>query len=390
MKNAILVSTVYQLFAAGNLISCKRMSEVDIFLCNACLLESVDIAEKLVKEKGQVFICSELFEPFRTVFPSNSKLSLVEKIIRWKRIVRKKYDLKPYEVLYASSSCLQNQVLFHAVCKGGDTDLVVYEDGIGSYNNQFKKPHLPASLVYRISFGGYFLFRAKEAYLYRPEMANIPQGVKKKKLPVDPAIVRHFSKGEEEVKKKYEHARILFFDQALLTGDLKKIELQDSCLDLISEFFSAEEILFKPHPRYRGSCHGKYLTAADDLFFEAQFQLLDVENKLLVSIASTACISPKMLSEKEPYVILLYKMLGSDSAGLRIDEEKSIFAKIGSVYDSRKFFTPSSFDELRALLTRIKGEMGAASEKSVEASASISCESSNTGSILSREISQKC
>ena len=89
-----------------------------------------------------------------------------------------------------------------------------------------------------------------------------------------------------------------------------------------------------------------------------EFRLLnmdDLNNKLFISIHSTACFSAKMLFDKEPYVILFYK-LGDDEVTHVTEEFEQIVMRFKNSYsDPDKVMIPNNIEEFKeAVRTYVK------------------------------------
>lgn len=79
------------------------------------------------------------------------------------------------------------------------------------------------------------------------------------------------------------------------------------------------------------------------------------DDKVLISIISTACLTPKMIFGEEPYVILLYKLFeNNDTRWTCIDNFMKCVQKL---YCQNKFFIPLNIEELKELLGKIKKEL---------------------------------
>ena len=78
----------------------------------------------------------------------------------------------------------------------------------------------------------------------------------------------------------------------------------------------------------------------------------DVDHKLFVSIHSTACLTPKLLFDDEPYLILFYQLI--DDAVTERNErfDRTIRLFIDSYRDREKVMLPRTQEEFEACLDR--------------------------------------
>ena len=84
--------------------------------------------------------------------------------------------------------------------------------------------------------------------------------------------------------------------------------------------------------------------------WEIECQNTITDNHVLVSFFSTASFTPKMLYGKEPYVILLYKMLGVEF--FNADELVSSLQLLYS--NPEKVILVENFDELHAVIEKLE------------------------------------
>ena len=114
-----------------------------------------------------------------------------------------------------------------------------------------------------------------------------------------------------------------------------------------------EEVVFCQHPRNPMKNDNGYLESDNRQIWE--FRLLnmeEIERKLFISIHSTACFSGKMLYDKEPYVILFYR-LGDDKVTHVTKEFEEIILRFKDSYkDPEKVMIPESIDEFKDCLKR--------------------------------------
>ena len=115
------------------------------------------------------------------------------------------------------------------------------------------------------------------------------------------------------------------------------------------------DIIIKPHPSEKT----KHFKNSEYVISDIPFEILlsnsnNIENKVLVSIASTATVTPKLLFNKEPVVILLYNLL-FDSLNVWNEYYDEYFKKIQKIYSRDRVYIPSSIDELNEILHQIEG-----------------------------------
>ena len=82
----------------------------------------------------------------------------------------------------------------------------------------------------------------------------------------------------------------------------------------------------------------------------------NMENKTIISIFSTTCITPKLMFGQEPRVIMLYKLLGRDYSFFGEGMIEFVEKVKNSYVDKSKFFIPESWVEFDKYCERYLGE----------------------------------
>ena len=95
----------------------------------------------------------------------------------------------------------------------------------------------------------------------------------------------------------------------------------ESFLDLLIDH--KEDVSYRPHPRY--NCEGGFGFKMVDSSESFEIQVLldqTIDNKMLISYFSTACLVPKLLFNKEPYLVFLYGICNSAPESISVFIEK--------------------------------------------------------------------
>lgn len=114
-----------------------------------------------------------------------------------------------------------------------------------------------------------------------------------------------------------------------------------------------DDVLFCQHPR--NHMDNKYNMAESDGSHIWELKVLgmkDINEKLLVAIHSTACFSPKMLFDKEPYIIFIYKLGSYEVSNMTPAFEKMIEVFKESYTNPDKVMIPSTMEELKECLKK--------------------------------------
>lgn len=114
-----------------------------------------------------------------------------------------------------------------------------------------------------------------------------------------------------------------------------------------------DEVLFCQHPR--NYLENKYHFSENSGSHIWELKILDKEDfddKLLISVHSTACFSPKMLYDKEPYIIFIYKLGSYEVSNMTPALEKTIAAFKASYSDPDKVMIPENIEEFEKCLKK--------------------------------------
>jgi hypothetical protein len=114
-----------------------------------------------------------------------------------------------------------------------------------------------------------------------------------------------------------------------------------------------EDVVFCQHPRNpMKNVHGFKESDNRQIWEFRLLNMEDLDKKLFISIHSTACFSAKMLYDKEPFVILFYK-LGDDEVTHVTDEFEEVIRRFRNSYrDPDKVMIPETKEEFADALRR--------------------------------------
>ena len=127
----------------------------------------------------------------------------------------------------------------------------------------------------------------------------------------------------------------------------------DEVLDALNEYH--DDVLFVQHPR--NHMENKYGYAETDGKQIWELQVLNVEdinNRLLISVHSTASYTAKMLYDLEPYIILFYKMGDNNVTAVNDDFEEFLRRFKNSYRDPDKIMVPETLEDFKKCLKKYK------------------------------------
>lgn len=123
--------------------------------------------------------------------------------------------------------------------------------------------------------------------------------------------------------------------------------------------FSESEISFKAHPRTEKKQNSVNMIYGTNPWECIVNDMADIDERVLVTMASTAVITPKILCNKEPYVIVLIHFMKEfyetiENGTVMYERSIRMFEYVKSIYKKDKFYVPKTMEEYRCILKNIK------------------------------------
>ena len=129
---------------------------------------------------------------------------------------------------------------------------------------------------------------------------------------------------------------------------------------VILTYINSSELLIIPHPDIIGEKtiykEGLYVKTSP-ILIEAIFSRVDIKDKVLISKDSSVLMTPKLLFNIEPYVIMTYRLYTNykTQGNMRAD---LLFKQINEIYsDNSRVFVPKTLDELKAIITNLSEDL---------------------------------
>jgi len=236
--------------------------------------------------------------------------------------------------------------------------LHILEDGAGTYFGSMRLT--PDSKLYRRFYKTLNHGRTFEDYegIYLND-ADLFTGVQSDKTI---SIPKYDASNLELVKKMFSEfsdcsdvkgKNIYYFAQYLNNKDINVFI--DSLLDYMQGY--KKNVLYIPHPRHKDEKTYDLDYANKKQIWELkQLNIDDLDEKLLISIHSTACFTPKILFGKEPYILLFYKLC-DDKVTTRNDRFDQFIESFRNTYsDKTKIMIPETVDEFKECVRRFAGK----------------------------------
>ena len=307
---AIVVDTPYQIMSAVSLTTNHISKEIDIDIyvdTKRCVNVDMDILFKRLKKSGlfknvvglrsltsgRIGIRKNLSNYFEWLFP---KLSIKIGIENGASLNGKKYDT----VVVSGPFMLQRNFLaFFPKAR-----IVFIEDGSGSYTGRIGVANLgkKGALMQKLLRRGPLYIYPSETYLYSPMYyrGEYLDRIKRLKIANQDVLNSIF----ESKSRLYSDFKVVYFDQPKYAGEKESI-IDDKVLDLLN---NGKRIIVRPHPQLKDRDY-KHLFVDDEcLQWEMICSKYIDEQSTLIGKYSTAQLTPKLLFNKEPTIILTHRL----------------------------------------------------------------------------------
>lgn len=359
MRYLYYCNSTYQLLNIMNLHWHRKYAgfeNIDNYMGDVFILNTFSGAEKIfeIVSKNNIFHKVVLIEKTFNKGKLHSIFSVIDGISP-RFYFKDKYDIdikeieNKYDFIVTPKYSIVVDQLYR-LNKNAQLDL--YEDGIGSYyldipfeasSKIFRKTR---NLFCKKSFYDYrhLYVVNKDLYLSKNEdrVVEIPKFDKK----YLENIKQLFS---EYITNNYEDRDIYWISQFL--NNVKFNEMVDEILNVVKDY--KNETVFVQHPRMHLDNKYNFLEADGKQIWELQLLgMNNINDKLLISIHSTACFSAKMLYDYEPYIIMFYKM-GDNEVTHVTDEFEQIVQRFRNSYSNpEKVMIPENMDEFKLCLNK--------------------------------------
>lgn len=351
-------ATPYQLLACIQIkTNCFTSQKADLVL----LSFNVDMSLYQTKiEASKIFEQVIItVEPYQDI---GSKASSIQRMCAF--LTPKKYEVvkrlvtRNYNIMFSSCIGLGNNFYFSVLRKvTPQIKFMYYDEGVGNYCvditkwKQGRADRLREMLGYRNPYK-----KIDQYWVYQPNWVVFQNTFNLKKIPaIDSKNISFeiFSKESERIPSRYIYLDAPHRETLNISLDYSK---------LIDAFYEADiitQMCIKRHPIQKKSnfeiC-GMNEFPQSDIPWEVLINEAQIEEKILLSICSTAVITPKMLYNREPIVILLYKLFEKEWD--LEDTYKLFFNNVSKCYKQNRFFVPNTWNEFSEILKFLQKQSG--------------------------------
>lgn len=354
MKRLFVCSTPYHVFVSICIVMQLKNGDNDLILLNHSSALS-NIYDNIKKEK----IFKKIFFIDSIKFEMKEKnYNTARKLISLLKYYKKPFDYLPrmffdYDEFY---SCGHERItdIANIACHKGNKSIknYLYEEGIASYTPEDIKNSKIKNYFNKIMGCKYLNYENNVIYLFFPDLAEknfyskiIEIQIEEKKI--KKLLNKVFLFNDCLINSKY-----IYLDQPIEDNYNYKFNEVDTLLK--NEFF-VNNIAIKLHPRSKNDYKK---IPYEKINSEAMWEMIclnnSVENKVLISVYSTACFTPKILFGQEPQIIFLldYEKISFNGPN-NIKEKKHFIQRYMNLYsDSSKICIPKNIDELKNFLDK--------------------------------------
>ncbi len=260
---------------------------------------------------------------------------------------------KEYDILFVAVWTIWSVALYFS---SNVKQVHFFEDGTGSYFRDLSGFQSGAKFVYRLLGRDLDRLNPCALYLNNPNLCQ-----EKIDCPIYSlkGIMAIDSDSREKIYQAFDYKRdgyytgypIIYLTQPNDNNVPDMEEMDDKILTLLAGY--GKDVLLRPHPRQKNSFQG-------DLFIDSHQDMWELvcadqitDSHVLVSVFSTAQITPKLLYNKEPYLILLYNLYPGLLPQMR-EEILGLIGQIRNVYTRpKKVFLPNTLEELKECIDYI-------------------------------------
>lgn len=330
MNYIIFCDTPYQILSAVSfrLDQISKKNRVDLII-DTLRTPNVDMKSiaKRIKEVGfftNVYCVSNL----QNKYPKYKSLI---KVLEWifpryiyKIMTKSIVDECEYDIVVVSGPFSSQREVISANPR---SDIYFIEDGLGSYigRNGIRELSWRGKIAQRFFKYSPMHIYPKKTYLYSPDFyeGEYKDITKKMIFPSNniEKIDYVFSVNLEIVRRLYGNHRFIYFSQLIDLCD-KELKIEKKIVKLINNY--KDEFIIRPHPR--GVTNLYENLNVDNCYNQWELCCSEIgEESVLISDFSTALFVPKLIYNKEPIVIFLYKLYEKDFVESSVNRLKNIY-----------------------------------------------------------------
>lgn len=285
-------------------------------------------------------------------------LSKAKDFVKYRQLANEYFEFgnSMYDEVYFTFADVIIQIAIMAMSKKNkNVKINLYEDAVGGYSAQFFFPSIYKRVFNLFSGFSNTLDKYHRLYLFQPKLFdhNLPVSIHKiPPIDIDKNdYLQIFNELFGYQQKDIIEEKIIYFEQPLesIPG------MNNAIFELMNRVLKSDYIV-KLHPRSNTKKYSKHNIYGDNsLPWEIICMNSNIDDKVLISYYSAVCFTPKLLFDKEPVVILLFKMDNLPKSSM-VSKKSEVFLKlfIETYKDKSRIFVPESYNELEKILIGIQ------------------------------------
>lgn len=267
-----------------------------------------------------------------------------------------------YRTMYFTSQTLVSRIvrLFFIKAHPG-MQFFQFDEGTGSYfeNETFRLKFLD-KMARLLLFGNKALEKDIKKILYMPEVSQwVKEGIESDIIKMPQIKLKSDTIAMFNDVFGFSNADMISEDIVIFDTlreelyDQEGIDALTQYYNMIIKAFGAKRAILKSHPRSKISYqpdlkkYGNQSIPSEVILMNGDF-----DKKILVSTASSACITPKILFDKEPVVIFLYRLM-SDYRTINTKEDEFLQRFRWTYRQPERFFIPNDKYEFQLIIEKL-------------------------------------
>lgn len=363
-EKCYICTTPYQVIAAISMLM-EHGDEADLVVVPQFVkaAEYVDRIKHANVFKEVILVDTTKIEAYkRRKSKSLFGLGIVWNYVRLGSIVRSIVGDKQYTSIYISSQANIGRLISLYYMKHG-AEIILFDDGEGSYDNdKIYKAQGIDSFIRRIIFGKKAIELGTKRRLYSPDLYRSIYGAKDDVERINAwtgdsstlELINYICGYSQEARIQ---EKAVFLDTIVEEAfGSKAADEYNKMLEIIINSFG-DDLIIKKHPR---DLNQKGTTTKVYQYQEIPFEVIcansAIEDKVLITAASTAVLMPKIMFDQEPVIIWLYQLLSKKEM---TQKRQRFLSSVKKLYrEENRFLIPQSLDELESMLQEVLAKYG--------------------------------
>lgn len=345
-ENICICSTAFHIFNILNMCTYEiTFKDTDLLL--------LDWGKKVSTQLNIEYLKSLFNKVYIISLPNKRNyIKLIKHLVVGK--ILKKYV---YKKIFVYGTEIYSRLFSLDYYKKDISEIFYFEDGLASYGRVLNiKSKAKKDIGIKILYGKSHMELCSGLFVYEPSCV-MNNTLEKKVFPIKKILSKDVFKNLNIsscfVSNPKQNVRKIVFFESWFT-DFEKYNKQKSLIEMMICRLDVNKICIKKHPSdVNNFSIEQRIEVIEDLGnFELYNLEHDVTNNIFISIISSACLTPKLIYNQEPTIILLYKIFRKKEDWIIPD---GVIQKIRKTYSiPEKVMIPESISEYEECLGKIK------------------------------------